>query len=226
MRLNATDRCRKYRNERKRNGLCIKCAKPVERNDHVHCDNCLVIEKERSRDRRRLLKNDGLCSCGRKRDDVTKALCNVCRTRSYRQYLTQEYHYRCEHCGVSFVSHEADAKFCCLECCHSFYSGINHYNWNHDRELMSQNSIDRNSVAYSRWRQQVFERDNYACVLCKRRGKYLNAHHIYAFALYPSLRFDVTNGITLCIGCHKDIHVDEEGIQKCEKLLETRKNVG
>lgn len=43
-------------------------------------------------------------------DDVIKALCNVCRTRSYCQYLTQEYHYRCEHFGVSFVSHEADAK--------------------------------------------------------------------------------------------------------------------
>lgn len=61
----------------------------------------------------------------------------------------------------------------------------------------------RNSTEYARWRKAVFERDNYTCVICSERGGWLEADHIKAFAHYPEHRFDINNGRTLCVDCHK-----------------------
>ncbi|MFW9880943.1 MAG: HNH endonuclease [Candidatus Thorarchaeota archaeon] len=38
---------------------------------------------------------------------------------------------------------------------------------------------------------------------CKHKAK--QAHHIRRWADYVSLRYDVTNGISLCWDCHKKI---------------------
>lgn len=61
----------------------------------------------------------------------------------------------------------------------------------------------RMSLEYKNWRRAVFERDDFTCQRCKRRGGNLYAHHIKDFATYPELRFDISNGITLCLLCHK-----------------------
>lgn len=63
--------------------------------------------------------------------------------------------------------------------------------------------IDRNSMEYRNWRTEVFKRDDYTCQFCGEKGGNLNAHHIRPFALFSQLRFDISNGITLCEGCHK-----------------------
>ena len=69
---------------------------------------------------------------------------------------------------------------------------------------------DRHCLKYQEWRRDVFERDNYVCVLCKQRGGKLNAHHIKPFAKYPEYRFELNNGITLCKSCHIAIHRGEK----------------
>lgn len=62
----------------------------------------------------------------------------------------------------------------------------------------------RKSIEYKEWRKAVFERDNYTCIWGGREhGNKLNADHIKPFALYPDLRFELSNGRTLCIDCHK-----------------------
>ena len=61
----------------------------------------------------------------------------------------------------------------------------------------------RHSIEYREWRTAVFERDDHRCMDCGERGGQLNADHIYPFAHYPRLRFDVDNGRTLCENCHK-----------------------
>ena len=55
---------------------------------------------------------------------------------------------------------------------------------------------------YKVWRSQVFGRDGYACRDCKVRGGSLVAHHVEEWSKAPDLRYEVSNGLTLCETCH------------------------
>lgn len=68
------------------------------------------------------------------------------------------------------------------------------------------NQDERHSKKYKEWRTAVFERDNYTCQHCGQVGGELNAHHIKPFAKYKELRFELSNGITLCVPCHDKVH--------------------
>lgn len=72
--------------------------------------------------------------------------------------------------------------------------------------LIDDSATIRRSNEYRQWREKVFKRDEYTCAMCGQRGGKLNAHHIKEFAKYPECRLDVSNGITLCEQCHKDVH--------------------
>ena len=66
----------------------------------------------------------------------------------------------------------------------------------------------RKISAYKEWRRSVFERDGYTCQICSAKSASgervrLNADHIKQFAHYPELRFDISNGRTLCEPCHR-----------------------
>ncbi len=56
---------------------------------------------------------------------------------------------------------------------------------------------------YFEWRSKVFERDNWICQTCGLRGIKLEPHHIKGWAKYPELRYEVENGVALCIECHR-----------------------
>lgn len=61
----------------------------------------------------------------------------------------------------------------------------------------------RTSKEYKNWRTAVFIRDNYVCQDCGRKGGYLQAHHLKPFSVFPDLIFEISNGQTLCVPCHK-----------------------
>jgi hypothetical protein len=66
----------------------------------------------------------------------------------------------------------------------------------------------RRSGKYADWRTSVFKRDDYTCQHCGDRAAVghrveLHADHIKPFAFYPESRFDINNGQTLCVPCHK-----------------------
>lgn len=64
----------------------------------------------------------------------------------------------------------------------------------------------RKTKQYQEWRTKVFVRDNYTCQKCGQVGGELNAHHIKLFSKFVKLRYEVSNGQTLCVSCHKEVH--------------------
>jgi len=82
-----------------------------------------------------------------------------------------------------------------------------HPNWNSnltDEERKEKRKYEE----YYEWRKFVFERDNYVCVVCGKRGNELNAHHLDGFSWSKDKRIDINNGVTLCSACHDDFHLE------------------
>ncbi|MBQ8570248.1 MAG: HNH endonuclease [Kiritimatiellae bacterium] len=96
------------------------------------------------------------------------------------------YELRCPGCSLEETSERMRG-----DGCHFWKGGIN-----------GENDTLRHRREYKDWRTAVYERDDYTCQCCGTRGNKLNAHHINSFADYPDIRYDVDNGITMCVKCH------------------------
>lgn len=88
------------------------------------------------------------------------------------------------------------------------FDGVNHAGSNHHRwkgGITPEMQRQRGSKATADWRIAVYLRDEFTCVVCGQVGGKLHAHHIKSWAEFPELRFDVSNGVTACKKCHKEI---------------------
>lgn len=177
------------------------------------------------------------CSdCNRDREKYAKGLCSSCYDRQNRKRG------ECGECGQKTCR---PAYKMCLGCLNTVFkprlgtdtsdesrkkmsashiglnAGENHPNWKGG--LTDINTTIRRSWASKVWRKTVMELDDYTCAFCKIRGGNLEVHHIKRFSEYPELRFDITNGITLCKDCHDETKGREEHFEEeCYKLLEFR----
>lgn len=87
-----------------------------------------------------------------------------------------------------------------------FKKGVKPWNDQGGKRTLSQ--ILKDDVRWKKWRKAVFERDNYTCQNkeCNQRGGELHPHHIKHKVDYPELAFELNNGLTLCVDCHKEKH--------------------
>ena len=94
-------------------------------------------------------------------------------------------------------------NFKCAECAKEkrvWPKGPDHPNW---KGTTSDEILARSGKEGKDWKKSVFKRDGFLCQIClDQTHDRLNAHHIYDFANYPELRYDIRNGITLCEQCH------------------------
>lgn len=123
----------------------------------------------------------------------------------------------CTYCKVSFfVKGGNPGRFCSRKCISDsgFWreTGLKNKHtlphpkgedfWNWKGGITPANTKIRNSLAMREWSRKVKERDDFTCQLCGLRGVVLHSDHIKPFALYPELRFDLSNGRALCKPCH------------------------
>lgn len=99
----------------------------------------------------------------------------------------------------SYFKHEN--KRHCDDCGLALRSGENAPRWKGG--ITSETEKIRHSKEYALWRNNVFERDNYTCQCClDNSGGNLQAHHIENFSTNEDLRFEISNGLTMCNTCH------------------------
>lgn len=79
--------------------------------------------------------------------------------------------------------------------------GSNHWNWKGG--ISKERDRIKHTKRYKNWRKKVFEFDDYVCWICEERGGNLEAHHLFSWTKYPSLRYKINNGITLHKKCHQ-----------------------
>ena len=78
--------------------------------------------------------------------------------------------------------------------------GANHHNWKGG--VTYPIFALRKTKEHRHWRNAVLERDGHRCTECSISDTRLDAHHIKSFTLFPELRFDINNGIAVCVSCH------------------------
>jgi len=143
----------------------------------------------------------------------TKTKCAVCkkefeyrktRVRKYCSYAcvgkSKRVNRRCLECKKP-VKNKTKEWLRCKKCSIKFTVGAKNPNWKGG--ITPINKLIRMSERYKKWRERVFKRDNWTCQICGKVGGKLNADHIKSFALFPKLRFKLSNGRTLCVPCHK-----------------------
>lgn len=104
----------------------------------------------------------------------------------------------CKDCFKQLSSYGAKL---CVRCKGLSFRGEKNPAWKGD--IYPANRRDRDSDRYKNWAELVKEQDDYRCMDCGGRGGKLESDHIYRFAYYPRLRFEILNGQTLCVNCHK-----------------------
>ena len=110
----------------------------------------------------------------------------------------------CQQCHKNFMvsPYRIDkAKYCSRACIGRSRSGDKSPHWQGGKTVLSQ--AIRNSEKYKLWRSSVFERDEFTCRNCNQRGGKLEVDHVKLFSRYPELRFEISNGQTLCKDCHR-----------------------
>lgn len=116
----------------------------------------------------------------------------------------------CEVCGQQITLYPSQAnrrRYCSVRCMAIGYeerTGEKSNTWRGG--LTAESAKARASKEYTEWREAVFARDNWKCQDCRVGGGELHAHHVFSFADFPEHRFDLWNGVTLCVECHAKIH--------------------
>lgn len=131
-----------------------------------------------------------------------------CREHQLNFYKQNAFSENCVICGKIFYCQPCQINYrhrkTCSISCRSKLRTLEARK-NRIKNGFTQHQIDRcvrSSKEANDWRKAVFAKDDYICQICKKRGGYLEAHHIKQFAHYPKLRFELSNGKTLCRKCH------------------------
>ena len=194
--------------------ICKQCNKEfIGRKEKIFCSKSCYsawsIGKRFGKGKPKNRKISKCLICGNNFEHWAGRISKYCSRECWEKRNPPKLFY-CLECGKEFWDYKSNRKkdnvFCSQSCAGSFlHRGEKSHFWKGGKTSISK--IERSRTNYLKWRQQVFERDNFTCQKCGIRsgnGKkvYLHAHHIKEFADNPKERTSINNGITLCKNCH------------------------
>lgn len=110
---------------------------------------------------------------------------------------------KCE-CGNEIIATTAQLNYGCIKTCGNkkiHQKGERAPSWKGG--VTPKRMLARSNTDYAIWRDTVYAKDWYTCQCCgKSKNIIKNAHHILNFSENGNLRYDISNGITLCEDCH------------------------
>lgn len=134
---------------------------------------------------------------------------HFCSVECHDAHQTIRIAKNCIVCSSEFsVRPSEDHKFktCSKKCLRVNRLRNKNSNWNGGKTRDRKAAMS--TVEYKQWRLSVFQRDRFTCVFCGKSKGDLNADHIKPWAFFPDLRYDLSNGRTLCVPCHKTTYKD------------------
>ena len=205
-----------------------------KKESHIKC-NCDYCNKEFETTKTKYNKSKNhFCSreCqGKWNNKKVKCNCSYCgKEFEVGQYNNSKHHYCSKECynklreekgkikcNCAYCNKELNVKksqynnngnnFCDNECYAKFNRGENHPRYNPDLTDEERDKERKIIKGYTEAVKETYERDNYTCQCCGKRGNgNLNAHHIYGYAEHKDLRTDIDNLVSLCEECHKRYH--------------------
>jgi len=128
-------------------------------------------------------------------------------------------------------THSSEAKQRISQANRGRFQGPNGSNWQGGKTSLA--LLIRNTERSVTWRKAVFNRDKFTCQECGRVGGPLHADHIKPFAVLLveynirtledaygcEAMWDISNGRTLCVPCHKQTPSFAGNFQKNYKLV-------
>lgn len=128
------------------------------------------------------------------------------------------FNFPCKICGKKIFTQPAQLKLRARSTCSAnCRSKLARNKANERRAGYTKHQLDRlarYSIEAIKWRKSIFKRDDYTCQICGVRGSYLEADHIKPFAYFPELRFELSNGRTLCRDCHNKTKISAKRMRE------------
>ena len=146
---------------------------------------------------------------------------HFCSKKCHLEYLKKSaFSLKCIICKRIFYCQPCQIRYrhrktCSIKCRGIYSTQLaekRHQNGNLTKHQLDR--AERYSKKADNWRREVFKRDDYTCQECGIRGTYLEADHIKPFAYFPELRYELSNGRTLCRKCHDKTKIG------CKKMRE------
>src|SRR3990172_13385127 len=139
-------------------------------------------------------------------------LCSTCSTafapRGSQRRCAECIRPPCANCGRRFKPGRHAQRFCSKECGNASRRGgeppqLAANRGRKPRTYYERNRSKHGSAQDREWRAAVFARDRFTCQQCGVVGGRFNADHIVPYSQAPELRFELSNGRTLCVQCHR-----------------------
>lgn len=166
--------------------------------------------KEKSRQHSRIL----ICaSCGKEYKRPLSELAWANRKHCSNECRKKRTFSPCPICGTEVMSRPSQKRIYCSYTCNAKgRKGIK--NGKYKGGITPNARRVRTKDKYRFWQQTVLERDNWTCRKCGKRGKKLEVDHIITLAELLNSNpndfdpnddyfYEISNGQTLCIPCHK-----------------------